>query len=190
MTVHTLQQIDVGSELTLSAMRSVYYRTAAERAAELGKKFGIECVCEACDEAGEGFKGHEEKRKAAGEMVVRLTGVLTEMDRAAGPPGIDGDELYAMAEMLEGPDLEALNEAATMLMAHIANLAETGGEWNPEQIRWYNVLIDRIQPRVVAQLDDDEKLGYWSYIRTQAGIAETLALIAFGADSMEYAEAG
>lgn len=190
MTVHTFQQIDVGVELTLSAMPSVYYRTAAERAAELGEKFGIECVCEACDEAEEGFKEHEEKRKAAREMVVSLKALLTEMDKSVGPPGIEGDELYAMAEMLEGPDLEVLNEAVMVLVALIANLTETGGERNPEQIRWYNLLIDRIQPRVVAGLDDDEKLGYWSYICTQAGVAEKLALTAFGADSMEYVDAG
>ncbi|KAH7063828.1 hypothetical protein BKA63DRAFT_183467 [Paraphoma chrysanthemicola] len=183
MTVHTVRDVAVGEELNLSAMRSVHYRTTSERKNELAEKFGIECTCAACipapDDTSGVFADQEKLRKSAFEHVVQISRVLDKLTHHAN------DEAY----FDQAPALDDLNSATKTIHTLITNLAQSGGEGNPEQLRWYNALINRIQPHAIAQLHDGEKLGYWSYMRTQAGKAEELARMAFGADSSEYVDA-
>ncbi|KAH7076204.1 hypothetical protein FB567DRAFT_596821 [Paraphoma chrysanthemicola] len=184
MMIQTVRDVAIGEKLSISAMRNAYYQTASQRKAELADKYTIDCTCAACipapDDTGL-FVTQEELRQKAFAHIMQLSGVLNKILN-----GLDPSDDKAYWE--QAPDLEALNAATKTIHGLINTLVELGGEANPEQLRWYNHLIIRIQPHAIAQLYDSEKLGYWSYIRTQAGKAEALTRLVYGADSSEYAE--
>jgi hypothetical protein len=191
MTVHTMKQIVKGEELTTSTISAVYYHGAASRAAELQAKFGSTCACEACNPSHLKFKKHEAARLATHTRVIQLEHFCTLVDI------IEHDEVRAglclrdsdLLDPDEVPSILDLRDAEATLLALIKNLKDTGCE-GPELIRWYNALIDRIQPRVADALDtDEERVRWWRIILRHAIECEKLGVKCFGADSEEVRRA-
>jgi hypothetical protein len=187
--VHIMKTIEPGEELTLSAITSVYYQSAVERAEELKGKFGITCTCEACIDSHHKFKNHEKMRLLAYTRAVQLQKFLTHVD-------IVDDDQVAIDLCLhdfsssQQPEFEDLHDAENTALALIKSLKTTTEcDAHPELIRWYNALVDRIQPRITSLLEDDgERVRWWRIMLCHALKCEKVALRCFGRDSTEYKE--
>jgi hypothetical protein len=188
MTVHTTKPIATDEELTVSTLPSTYYYSAAERAKELQRKFGIQCDCEACNPLHHKFTAHESARLAAHTRSIQVNHFTTIIEV------INSERVLAdlcltreMAPADASPSLQQLRDVEATTLALIKNLQATGSN-GAEQIRWYNALIDRIQPRLADELDDRGRLTYWCFMLRHAGECEKLGLRCFGADSVEVWE--
>jgi hypothetical protein len=181
MTVHVTGPIPAGTELTLSALSRNFYSSAADRALELQQKFGITCVCEACDPTHRVFSKHETARIAANGRALILLHFLTQLSI------LDSDQVLANLHLTpshrdDTPDLDALRDAENTLLSLIADLKNTGCT-GPELIRWYNALVDRIQPRLADELSDGERLTWWRFVCRHAREAEKVGVRGFGRDN-------
>jgi hypothetical protein len=191
ITVHTTKTIAAGEELTLSTIPAVYYHNATARADELNQKFGIICTCEACDPCHPKFKLHENARSLAYIRVVQLEHFLTLLD-VITHDSVATDLCLQDFDRIEQPDLDDLRDAEATVLALIKSLKfTTNCDTHPELIRWYNALIERIQPRVADELDnDEERVRWWRIMLRHALECERAALRCFGKDSDEYRELG
>jgi hypothetical protein len=189
MNVHAVKAIDTGEELTLSAISSLYYQNASDRAEELKSRFGITCTCEACSRLHHKFKKHENMRLLAYARAVQLEHFLTLVDIVDDNHVATDLCLHDFDGSLE-PEFEDLHDAEYTALALIKSLKTTTKcDAHPELIRWYNALVDRIQPRITGVLETDgERLRWWRIMLSHALECEKIALRCFGKDSTEYKE--
>jgi hypothetical protein len=191
MTVHTMRPIAAGEELTINTI-DIYYNTVDVRAADLHARFGTTCACEACNPSHPKFKKHEDCRLANYNRAIQVDNFCTRIniiDHAS--VRID---LCLQDRDLPHPNfpitIEDLRDAEHTVLALIKGLKDTGCG-SPELIRWYNALIDRIQPRVAHVLDnDEERVRYWRIMLRHAIECEKISGKCFGADSAEVQWAG
>ncbi|KAF2821552.1 hypothetical protein CC86DRAFT_332193, partial [Ophiobolus disseminans] len=186
MTVHATKAITSGDELTLSTIASVYYLSASDRAAELQAKFGIACACEACDHEHHNFTTHESARMLSHTRAIHLEHFCTLL-AMLDSSNVCADLCLKDEDRPDPPDLEDLRDAENTCLALITNLKDTECD-GPELIRWYNALIDRIQPRAADLLGHGERYTWWRFISRHAGECVKIAGRAFGEDSIEYAQ--
>jgi hypothetical protein len=189
MTVHTVKAVEAGEELTLSTIPAVYYHNALERAEELKTKFGITCTCEACNCSHHKFKTHEDMRLLTHARAIQVEYFLTLVD-VINNHQIAADLYLPEFDWKEEPDVQDLSDAEATILALIRNLkCTTNCDAHPELIRWYNALIDHIQPRVTEVLENDkERLRWWRIILQHVIVCEKIALTCFGKDSVDYKE--
>jgi hypothetical protein len=191
MTVHTMKPIVEGEELTVSTISAIYYQNASSRAAELHAKFGTTCACEACDPRHRNFKKHEAARLATHTRAIQLEHfcMLVEVIEHSAIHTdlcLRDDQLLDPSEI---PSLADLRDTEISILGLVKNLKDTGCA-GPELIRWYNALIDRIQPRVADALDtDSERVRWWRIILRHAIECEKVSVLCFGADSDEVEKA-
>lgn len=181
MTVHTIRPIDLGEQLTIGTI-DIYYNTANVRAASLRRRFGTTCTCEACVPSHPKFKKHEACRLANFTHAVQVDEFYPSIN--------DIDHASVCVDLcLRDSDLpitiDDLRNAERTALALIKSLKDTGCG-SPELVRWYNVLIDRVQPRIAHVLDDDEeRVRYWRIMLFRAIECEKIVGKCFGADSAE-----
>jgi hypothetical protein len=189
MIVQATTNIPAGAELTLPTIRGIYYHAASTRSAELKTKFGFTCTCPACDPSHHNFAMHESARLQIHTRTMNLQHFLTLLDIITYESVTSDLRLrdQDLPDPSDLPTLEDLRDAEFSILALIKNFKSTGCE-GPELIRWYNALIDRIQPRVAHLLDnDDERVRWWRIILRHAIECVKIAHRCFGADSDEVA---
>ncbi|KAF1847667.1 SET domain-containing protein [Cucurbitaria berberidis CBS 394.84] len=187
MTVHTTRAIACGEELTLSSIAGIYYQTASVRASELKEKYGITCKCEACDSSHANFKKHEDARLRTNGRATLLGHFLTMLEIVDSDKVLKDLCLSSHIRPERQPSKEELENNAQTVLDLIKDLKVTGCE-GPELIRWYNALIDRLQPRIAEALSGEKKLGLWKVILGRANGCELIAKRCFGEDSEEFKE--
>lgn len=185
MTVHTTRTIANGEELTLSSISNIYYQNAEDRAKELDYKFGINCSCEACNPLHTEFKTHENARTRAKARAILLNQFLTQVEI------VDfGNVLNDLCLSLElRPEAltsqQELQEIAQSVVDLTKDLKSTGCR-DLELVRWYNGLVDRIQPRLADGLPDEKRLLLWKVMLARANGCELIARRCLGEDTEEF----
>lgn len=191
MTVHTMRPIAQGEELTINTI-DIYYNIVDVRATELHTRFGTTCTCEACLPSHTKFKKHQDYRLANYTRAIQVDDFCTRLD-IIDHASVRVDLCLCDSD-LPHPNfpitIDDLRNAELTVLALIKGLKDTGCG-SPELIRWYNVLIDRVQPRVAHVLDnDEERVRYWCVMLRYAMECEKISGKCFGADSAEVRWAG
>jgi hypothetical protein len=186
MTVHTTKPIGSGEELTLSSLATAYYLNASSRAEKLKEDLGIECKFEACDTSHAKFNIHEEARIRAHARAVELSHFLTSLDIMDSDDVMESLSLAPDTWPQEQVSKEDLEEAESLALFLIKDLIATGAH-GVELVRWYNALIDRVQPRLMAFPGAKQRL-LWGIVLAHATKCEKLGKWCLGEDSKQYEE--
>ncbi|KAH7344337.1 hypothetical protein BKA66DRAFT_24079 [Pyrenochaeta sp. MPI-SDFR-AT-0127] len=185
MTVHTTRTIANGEELTLSGISNIYYQNSEDRGKELNYKFGIKCSCEACNPYHPQFRVHEHARTRAKVRAVELNQFLTQVEMIASD-NIVNDLCLPPDFIAQGrPTREELEEYAQSIVDLTKDLKVTGCT-SLELVRWYNGLIDRIQPRLADEISMENRLVLWKVMLARATGCEHIAQRCLGEDTEEF----
>ncbi|KAJ4363380.1 hypothetical protein N0V83_009673 [Neocucurbitaria cava] len=184
ITVHATRPIPRGDELTLSAIPSIYYQSATDRAAELLNKYALKCTCEACDPAHPKFKAHEEARMRATARAILLDNFLTVLEVVDSNKALRALHLPISYRPEREPAKDELADMILSLQELLSDLAATGAEAGVETMRWSNVLVDRLLPRFAEACRDcgekEKGEAAWKAVVGRARLVVVLGEVLWG----------
>ncbi|KAF1917483.1 hypothetical protein BDU57DRAFT_528101 [Ampelomyces quisqualis] len=173
LSVHVIQDVAAGQELTSSHLEDNFFNDAATRKFYLQQDFSIICECTACTGSFVGM--HDTARLHAYRCRKQALPIVDTL------PNVGFSAYGADLRLDEDSQLDRwkVNEA---LLVQLLGALRTTGCLDPELVRWLYPLFTSVLPRTAQGLADAERICAWKEILLHAQRSVEIVVRCLGRD--------